>query len=235
MINIDSKALKRDDGFFVDLGDSVWLMDNHKWALFIWESFRHQVSSDRFTLAHADYHWDGVYDFHCDPMEEQKLLTANLTRLREYIEKEEWVRYDSFIAPAVVRGMFNSLHFYCLQDDGDDIGIDEDARRLGRTSQIIHETVESFASLGVNSPLIFDLCLDLFNRSNQFRDGDLWSDEEVLDFLDKVRLLITKAALVTISLSFDYSGTEEDTRHLASLVLPRIRAWRAAALTTSTQ
>ncbi len=229
MTDVDVESLKRDDDYCVDLEQSVWLMDNHKWALYVWEMFRQQAGGGRFTLAHADYHWDGGYDFHCDAQKEQELLAADLQRLRAFIQEEEWIRYDSFIAPAVARGMFDALHFYCLQGDEWDVAIDEDLRKLTGTDQIIHETPESLASMEITSPLIFDLCLDLFNRSDQFREGDLWADEEVLGFLDTVRPLITTAVLVTISLSFDCSGTAADTRHLASLVLPKIQAWRMAA------
>lgn len=224
--DVDVESLKRDDDYCVDLGQFVWLMDNHKWALYVWEIFRQQASGCRFTLAHADYHWDGVYDFHRDAEQEQELLAADLQRLRAFIEEDEWIRYDYFIGPAVARGMFDSLHFYCLQRDEWDVAVDENLRKSTGTGQVIHETPESLASLEATSPLIFDLCLDLFNRSDQFQEGDLWADEEVLGFLETVRPLITTASLVTISLSFDCSGTAEDTRHLASLVLPRIQAWR---------
>ncbi|ART52407.1 hypothetical protein CBP34_13120 [Acidovorax carolinensis] len=125
--------------------------------------------------------------------------------------------------------MFDALHFYCLQGDEWDVAIDENLRAATGTAQVIHKTPESFASLQAESPLIFDLCLDLFNRSDQFQEGDLWADKEVLGFLDTIRPLIMRASLVTISLSFDCSGTVEDTRYLASLVLPRIQAWRMAA------
>lgn len=226
MANIDVISLKRDDNFFVDLGKSVWLMDNHKWALYVWEVFRQKAGGERFTLAHVDYHWDGVYDFHSEPEKEQELLAADVEHLYALIEEEEWIRYDSFIAPAVARRMFDSLHFYCMQNDSSDVAIDEALRALTNTEQMIHETPESLASLKASSPLIVDLCLDLFNRSEEFQVGDLWSNDEILRFLDTIQPLITAAALVTVSLSFDYSGTEDDTRYLASLVLPKILGWR---------
>ena len=53
-------------------------------------------------------------------------------------------------------------------------------------------------------------------------EGDLWTDADVLKFLEAARSHILAAAVVTISLSFGYSGAEEDTRHLAQLVVPRI-------------
>nr|MDP2192613.1 hypothetical protein [Rhodoferax sp.] len=46
MTNVDVESLKRDDQYCVDLAKSVWLMDNHKWALYSWESFRQQAGGD---------------------------------------------------------------------------------------------------------------------------------------------------------------------------------------------
>jgi hypothetical protein len=94
------------------------------------------------------------------------------------------------------------------------------------TPQQMHPDAASLAAVVPASPLIFDLCLDLFNRSDNYDEGDLWSDDEVQEFLETVRHHIQAAALVTISLSFGYSGTADDTRHLAELVLPRIVSWR---------
>jgi hypothetical protein len=226
-MDIDFKSLKRDDEYLADLGGNVWLMDNHKWALYVWERFRLQVGGGKkFTLAHADYHWDGGYDVHALPTAEQELLCADLDQLRALIAEEKWVKYDSFIAPAVAREMFDAVHFYCKQNNGWDVGIAEDIRKASATEQIIHESPESFASLNHLPLLFFDLCLDLFNKSDVFENGDLWSDDEIFSFLDTIRPLITKASIVTISLSFEYSGTAEDTQYLASLVLPRIQAWR---------
>ena len=35
MMSVNVESLKRDDNYCVDLGQSVWLMDNHKWALYV--------------------------------------------------------------------------------------------------------------------------------------------------------------------------------------------------------
>ena len=48
----------------------------------------------------------------------------------------------------------------------------------------------------------------------------------MLEFLDTVKHHIQGAELVTVSLSFSCSGTADDTRHLAELVVPRIVEWR---------
>ncbi len=142
------------------------------------------------------------------------------------------ITYDSFIAPAVRRGLFSEVHFYCLQAESEPLQVE--LCEEFDAPQTMHPDAASLASVVTASPLIFDLCLDLFNRSDNCDEGDLWSDDEVLMFLETVKHHIKAAELVTISLSFGCSGTAEDTRHLAELVVPRIVGWRKrAALSTA--
>jgi hypothetical protein len=157
------------------------------------------------------------------------LLAADLSQLHAMIKGEEGVKYDSFISPAVRRGIFDEIHFFCKQDDGSDIGIDDSVLDSAGTKQFVHDDANSLAAHDFKSPLIFDLCLDLFNKSDKFCTGDLWPDEEIVHFMDTVQGLVRKAAVVTLSLSFDCSGSADDTRHLAALVVPKILQWRAAA------
>ena len=227
-MNIDYQALERHDEFMTYLGLEVWLMDNHKWALWAWE--HHAKGSDvtKFTLAHADYHWDGGYDFFESPAEEAEMLAADLDGLHALISAGNWIRYDSFIAPAIMRGRFDAVHFFCKQDGEWDIGIGDEVLAASGTTQILHASVESLASINLVHPLIFDLCLDLFNREFEMEYGsDLWQDEEIIGFLNTIRPLIESACVVTISLSFGCSGTPQDTKHLAELVVPIVLAWRA--------
>lgn len=228
--NINYGSLEADDDYRVDLGRAVWLMDDHRWALWIWENHHQNSGIAKFTLVHADHHWDGGYHPYGCPEKDAELKAADLDRVEEFLVEDVWVRLDSFIAPAVVRGRFDVVHFFCKQNDGTDVGIGEELLTESGTTQVLHETVESLAATQHESPLIFDLCLDLFN--NEFKamgKGDLWPDDEINAFLAKVRPLIEGASLVTISLSFGYSGTEEDTRHLAALVVPQVLAWRETA------
>jgi UPF0489 domain len=219
-------TLRRDDDYLVELSSDIWLMDNHKWALWVWESLRQSSKINRFTLVHADYHWDGGYDFHGSPEMQEKLLVAGLDDLRNLIVEENWIRYDSFIAPAIKRGMFDEVHFFCKQNDGFDIGIGDALLEQCGTRQIFHEAAATLAAAKFPSPVIFDLCLDLFNRSTIWNKGDLWEEVEILEFLEIVRPVIERAILVTVSLSFECSGTAEDTKRLAQMVLPVIENWR---------
>lgn len=228
-MTIDINILQRDDDLLTEIDSNIWLMDNHKWALYVWERFRQESGIGKFSLVHADYHWDGVYDFFENPEEETKLLAANLEQIRAMIQTEAGIQYDSFIAPAVARGMFDSVHFFCRQNDFTDVGIADSVRAITCTDQFIYESVDDLSRQQFSLPFIFDLCLDLFNDSDMFATGEIWSDHQVLEFINTLRPLIQNAVLITVSLSFDYSGTEEDTRHLASIVLPQIIQLRSTA------
>lgn len=226
-MKVDYPALGRDDEYVQQLGDDTWLMDNHKWALWVWERYAADSGTAKFTLVHADHHWDGGYDFFESPAEEAEMLAADLNALHSMIAEGNWIRYDSFIAPAVARGRFDAVHFFCKQNDGCDVAIGEEVLAASGTTQTLHATAESLATIVPTLPLVFDLCLDLFNSDSKMEYGsDLWHDEAILAFLDTVRPLIESACLVTISLSFGCSGTPDDTRHLAELVVPKILALR---------
>jgi len=218
---MDYAALLPDDDYCVQIGPGLWLMDNHKWALVAWE--RERARGQRYVLLHADFHWDGVDDFAQDGSPREALLAASVDDLVAMTAAEDHIRFDSFIAPAVRRGLLSEIHFYCQEVDSNDGGLDAGLCAHAGVQQFVHDDIDTFASVDTAGPLIFDLCLDLFNHSDNMEfEGDLWADVEVLGFLDAMSSHLRAAAVVTISLSFAYSGTEEDTRHLAQLVLPRI-------------
>jgi hypothetical protein len=220
---VDFSALVEDDGYLADLGNGVWLMDDHRWALKVWEAER---KSQSYSLIHADYHWDSCYDFDGSKEMEQELMHSSPAQVAELVAKGEWIRYDSFIAPAIRRGLVHTVHFYCLQDSISDNALDSDFLAACGAKQILHSDAGSLAASHIEGSSIFDLCLDLFNRSDQWAEGELWPDTEIEQFLVVVRPLIQAAELVTISMSFNYSGTAADTRHLAEFVVPRLLSCR---------
>ena len=202
-------------------------MDNHKWALLAWEHAR--VPGQRYALMHADCHWDGIDVLGEVPERLPAFQAAGLPELENLTGADELVRFDSFIAAAVRREFVSEVHFYCTEDKGNDEGLSQPVCDQHATRQFIHRDIESFAAVTPTDTVIFDLCLDLFNRSNDEESGeDLWSDEEVAGFVDAVAHHIRAAAAVTVSLSFGFSGTPEGTRHLATLVIPRVLALRQA-------
>jgi len=215
-------AIKRSGKYFEELYPNVWLMDNHKWAFYIWEDYRFRHSGEiPSILVHIDKHWDGVNDFR-NPEVITSLININGTKeLRDFVEYKSFVRYDSFIAPSIIRGFVKEVHFYCLQDDTD-IGLDDDLLYHCEARQFIHNNLDSLIQHVANRPLIFDLDLDMFNRSNQSNEGDIWSEDAIVRFVDDCLEMIVNSSLVTIAMSFDYSGTDKDTIYLTKLVVPRI-------------
>ncbi|QDE67134.1 hypothetical protein BHS09_09055 [Myxococcus xanthus] len=226
MREVDFSQLKADDEFLSDLGADVWLMDNHRWAFLVWTRFGRERGIERFSLIHADHHWDGVNDFYEREEERARLLAADLVEIEAMVRNKEFIQFDSFIAPAVIRKLVTEVHFFCRQTDTE-VGLDEQLLIATGARQYVHNDPGQLASVRFEDPIIFDLCLDLFNRTNKWATGDLWTDDEIDGFLQNVRPVIERADLVTVSLSFDYSGTAADTRHLAGLVVPRIVQWRS--------
>jgi len=127
----------------------------------------------------------------------------------------------------VIRGLVSDVHFFCLQDNAAQ-GLDAELLISSGARQTLHEEAVALSQANFEAPLIFDLCIDLFNRSDQWDTGELWSDAEIATFIEQMRPVIEQALIVTVSLSFGYSGSEADTRRLAALVLPRLEQWRSA-------
>ncbi|MDN7176972.1 UPF0489 family protein [Caballeronia sp. SEWSISQ10-4 2] len=226
MREIDFNQLQPDGEYLSDLGSDVWLMDDHRWAFLVWTRFGLEREIGRFSLVHADHHWDSINDFHENEEARDRLLAAELTEIEAMVRNEERIQYDSFIAPAVIRKLVTEVHFFCKQT-GTEPGLGERLLIDTGAREYMHDDAGQLAQVQFDGPVIFDLCLDLFNRSDMWATGDLWTDDDIRYFLERVRPVIERAAVVTVSLSFDYSGTEDDTRHLAALVVPAIVQWRS--------
>jgi hypothetical protein len=216
--------LKPDDEFLQALPHGVWLMDNHKWALSVWA---HHHMGPRRWLFHADHHWDGVDLFREDDPAQAALQAADANTLDQWIRDENLIQYDAFIAPAVRKGLFEEVHFFCTQNDDWDRGLDPALCEAMGVVQTLHAGIDSFAGVTARAPIVFDLCLDLFNEATTYYGSDLWSDAAIVSTLAAFAHHVKAAEVVTVSLSFGYSGTEDDTRRLAALVVPRLITIRA--------
>ncbi len=223
----DINNFKMNDRYFEEIFPGIWLMDDHRWAYYIWERVLLENRSEGpYALVHLDCHWDGVNDFHGDPSAIKKLVELHdINSIYTLVEKKMGVQKDSFIAPAIIRGLIDEVHFYCKQTC---IGpglyppflMEHNAR------QIIHEKMKSLISYQISKPIIFDIGLGLFNKSGMWDEGDLWTDQEIADFLWMCSDMIQSSSVVTAAMSFGYSGTEQDTRHLTRLFTSFIKDLR---------
>ena len=134
---------------------------------------------------------------------------------------EDFICKDGFIAPAIIKGLFNEIHFYCKQSDTQITFSDEFLNNY-QTEQFIHNNIESIMDIRVENPYAFDLDIDLFNDSGMYLESKLWTETQLDDFVGICTPLIQNASIVTIAMSFGYSGTKEDTIWLAQYVVSKI-------------
>lgn len=226
--NLDTSLLRPDSSYLKHLGRDIWLMDNHRWAFYVWEKYHAESTTlRRFNLIHADYHWDNGDDFLERPDLAALLPGASLKELWNWTtQNQKPIIYDSFIAPTVRRETLAVIHWLCKQAGTPD-GFSEEFLREFNCSQKFYSNSNELKQTSIADPLIFDLCLDLFNRNEKMMwAGDLWPENEIKEFLDDCSALIQRAIAVTVSLSFGCSGTEDDTRRLAAIVIPKLNSFR---------
>jgi hypothetical protein len=203
------------------IAPGVWVMDDHKWALWVWA-----INKDILprTLFHVDYHWDGADDFTDD---DDTLITLLSTpeQLKKVLSEDRLIRKDSFIAPAIRAEFFEEIHFLCYQRNIEQ-GLDPDVLIKQPVRQYIHPDISPAIRLLKPDRTALDLDADIFNRSTFFGRGDLWPDESIRQFLTGLKNVIKSSPLITIALSYCYSGSEQDTHHLSELILPIILSFR---------
>jgi hypothetical protein len=226
MLKDISHALKKDDEYFEEISKNIWLMDNHKWAYYVWESNRELFGDIKAPIVHVDYHWDSGDDFYNSVEKESEFKCLDLSEIKSVVSEGSWIRYDSFICPAIIRGISDEVHFLCFQEDYCDEGIYEESLKKYNARQYIYRSSGELKNLSFDKAYIFDFCIDVFNRSNMYYEGDIWSLDEINKFLEDIRHLIVGARIITVSMSFEYSGTVEDTARLTKYVLQLFCDWR---------
>ena len=222
--------LRPDLAFFKDLGRGIWLMDDHRWALYIWEKIRETRKLDAAVLIHADYHWDAIDDCLENAGFQEKIEQATVADILDMTKaSEKPIQYDSFIAPAVRRKVINTIHWLCLKPEDDTApGFNSEFLSEFECDQIFHTNHAEFIDASIEKPILFDLCLDLFNHDDdRMYEGTIWSNDEIDSFLQSCRKLIFDAEVITVSLSFGYSGSRTDTIALARHILPNLFEQRA--------
>ena len=215
-----------DPNAIVEVSESFWLMETHKWAYYAWQaSARRRDAGMRYSLVHADYHFDGCNDFH--EREDIAWLRSqpSLEDIELLIRQDSLIRFDSFIAPAIISRFLKEAHFFCLQDDVEPGLHNASLKGCGCRQHFYHSAAELRCAT-IAPPIIFDLDLDLFNRSEFEEEADLWRDEEILDCLSMLRPVIDAATIVTVALSTKCCGEPSDASHLAALVLPKLCEFR---------
>jgi len=223
------ERFQKEDMYYEEIAHSVWLMNDHRWALLGWEK---SCKMRPAMLVHLDWHWDGINDFKLEAHYQTLLKANSFEKLENLIAKDSLVRRDSFIAPAVIRGITDEIHFFCLQDDTEP-GLDPQLLQRYGAKEIRHDSIRGLReSLECrNKTLIMDLDLDLFNRDTPFYAEGTHFSENIKEFIEECRPLIQKAEVATIAKSPSawwignqsrWDWDPELSEELASIVVPRI-------------
>ena len=213
---------KEDDRFCAVIGPGVWLMDDHRWAFYVWA--RHALEHPErlpLCLVHIDAHADAVDGFLPDPDSWAALQgETDLARIYERVAQDTDITLASFIAPAVRRGWITAVHFFGCADDDD--FLDASLLAMAGASQQWHETIMDLVRAVEGRRLLLDVDLDVFNDAEVRGQSRLWPQADILACVDAWTPLIGGADVVTIARSFGFSGTAADTVRLTELVVPRV-------------
>lgn len=204
----------------------IYLMDQHKWAFYIWEIAREKgLIKPNATLFHVDAHLDD-----CPFVLEDNPEYINITgyeNLKAFTENH--VKIDTFIWPAFGRGTINNIIYV-----SDFLGSEPfeewtkeyiegriyDGIRVNSIKQlkdsIFQREVEPYLQ---DNSLILNLDLDFFNEEDFYSHSPkLKSDQEVIDSLTYLKNLYNWD-LITVALSPEHCGGEEACNHLFQLFL----------------
>ena len=157
--------------------------------------------------------------------------------MSDLVTENSLVRQDSFISPAIIKGITDEVHFFCLQDDTEP-GLDEDLLARHQACEIRHDTIEGLirALERLDRALIMDLDLDLFNRDTPFYAEGAELPKSITGFLDGIRDLFLRAQVITIAKSPGHWWIRNEKRwdwdtdlseELARIVIPYIFAIRS--------
>ncbi len=95
--------VRSDANFIAELCPAFWVMDDHRWALLAWEKSARKLNKNaRYSLIHADYHYDGCNDYASETEISSLRAVSDLNKLEACVRSNKKIRKDSFIVPAVI-------------------------------------------------------------------------------------------------------------------------------------
>ena len=216
MSDIDKIVFGNNEEYFDEIYPNIWIMHNHKWSLYCWEKYR-ESNKIPSTLVHLDYHWDACNDY---SENEPTIRDMNLENIKDELIEDANIRKDSFIAPAIIRDYINRVDFHCYQKDNA-IGFDTDFLKRYNAVENVCENIEDLVKNIGEQEIILDIDLDIFNSLGS-KMGDLWSKEKIESYIHTITPLIKQAKIITIAMSYGFSGSDEDIKYLTKLVVPMI-------------
>ena len=216
MNSIDKIIFANNEEYFEEIYPNIWIMNNHKWSLYCWEQYR-EKNDIPSTLVHLDYHWDAINDYSED---ESLIKNMNLVTMKKALIENNNIKKDSFIAPGIIRGYIKQVDFHCFQTNND-IGLNDEILNKYNVIENIHKNIETLIQNIGKQEVILDLDLDIFNKLGSIV-GDLWSKEEIKNYIYSITPLIKQAKIITIAMSYGHTGNDEEIEYLTKFVVSMI-------------
>lgn len=216
-----------DDRLCACIGPGVWLMDDHRWAFYVWA--RHALEQPErlpLPLVHIDAHADAVDGFLPDPVAWSAFKNeTDLDSIYQRVALDTDITLAAFIAPAVRHRWVREVHFFGCA--GADDLLDAPLLASAHAMQRRHATIPDVIRAIGDRRLLLDVDIDVFNRSDVRGEGRLWPERDIVACIDAWAPLVRRADVITIARSFGFSGTAADTVRLTEMVVSRVLAQRA--------
>lgn len=199
---------------YKDSNDSLFIMGNHKFALYAWMLASSRYDLKDATLVHFDYHYDYAVDdwiktFLNSPSPHMAFDQVNFSSYNV-----DRVMHDSFLPAAIGAGLFKECIFICKEDPRhEDLQLQVNGRKMSykifQTIEVCHEYLKSEAI----DKLCLDIDLDYFNNSTNYNEVKLDDDHVINRQLSLLRSF-NNVLMTTIAVSEDFSGGIESSKKL---------------------
>lgn len=202
---------------------SLFIMGNHKFALYSWMLARKKYNLDNATLLHFDYHYDCAIDSMVDDFIKKpsikKALEQACFKCCPSLSPNR-IMHDNFIIAAIEAGLFKDGKFVCKEDDVPSV-FNSTKKVKGRKIDLRHYSSIDSCLRDINSIpqniICLDIDLDYFNNSEVYGVANL-DDENIirnqLQLLKDIKGVVT----TTIAVSEDFCGNLESSKKLLGYV-----------------
>lgn len=224
----------------------IYLMVNHKWAFIIWEYNKiKKFIKEHACLVHVDTHLDDVPEL---VLNQNVILASTPQDLVDIVNYEQGedryepeLRMDNFIIPSFLRGTIQDIIYVSNPENKKEAttkeitveDMSEDANELmlfkcfelinGQEKSIsrfmgVQDFISKTVSFKEKQHEILDLDLDYFNNSLLYRTADLKNEDVIFSDLAALKAY-TDWDLITVALSPDFCGEDQDCLYLLELFL----------------
>lgn len=200
--------------------NSLFIMGNHKFALYSWMLARKKYDLNNSTLLHFDYHYDYAidsmaHDFVKKPSSKKALSQACFDYTS--VPPPNRIMHDNFIPAAIGAGLFNKCVFICKDDEPSNLYSKINGRSLDLVSYASLDAYLDSTKSFSQDRICLDIDLDYFNNSEKCGEVNLDDERLIVSQLCSLKHL-SGIVTTTIAVSEDFSGGVESSKKLLQYI-----------------